>query len=95
MFMNEWEIEEEMNRYQNHPVIGKATRFLRAFVNEVNAHSDGWPYWSRPLHAAERLMRLIKDGQATEQDLRKALTPIKAFMTRHGNAAGMTMPRVS
>jgi hypothetical protein len=39
-------------------------------------------------------MELIERGQATRAELIKALVPIKAFMTRRGNAAGMTLPKI-
>jgi hypothetical protein len=102
LFMNEDEINEAAARHVSHPVLGPATRFLRDFKDEVNAHSDGWPYWSPPVRAAARLMALIegareqlRDGHpvaCTLRDVQKALPPIKAFMTRRGTAAGMTLP---
>jgi hypothetical protein len=92
MFMNEWEIEESVNRHARHEVLGPAARFLRAFMWEVNAHSDGWPYWSAPVKAAKQLMELVHKGDATESELRQAMSPIKAFMTKRGIAAGMTLP---
>lgn len=93
-FMNEFDIESAHNRYRNHPVLGKATRFLLEFMNEVNAHSDGWPYWAVPVRAARQLMELIEDNpeRATEAAYRKALTPIKSFYTRRGYQAGMQFP---
>lgn len=93
-FMNEWEIANNVERYRDHPVLGPAARFLAAYRDEVNAHSDGWPYWSAPVKAAAKLMTLIEAGHATEGELRHALSPIKAFMTRRGTAAGMTLPPV-
>jgi hypothetical protein len=92
MFMNQWEIEEAVCRRANDPVLGPATVFLEKFMHEVNAHSDGWAYWSAPVNAAKQLMQLIKLGYATEAQYRKALGPIKSFMTRRGKAAGMVMP---
>jgi len=109
MFMNEWDIAGALARHAKHPVLGPATRFLADYRDEVNAHSDGWPYWSPPVRAAKALMELIKRGDdfalasfirtgaaapvdVTEADLAKALRPIKAFMTRRGNAAGMKLP---
>ena len=46
-FLNEYEIEEAAHRYRNHPVLSKATAFLRSFLYEVNQHSDGWAHWVR------------------------------------------------
>lgn len=104
MFMNESEIEDAVDRFAGHPVLGPAARFLAAFRHEVNAHSDGWPYWSPPVKAAAKLMTLIHGHrwagmgayprlpEPTAADVRKALGPIKSFMTRRGTAAGMSMP---
>jgi hypothetical protein len=105
LFMNEWEIGEARDRWARHPALGPATRFLDAFKNEVNRHSDGWPYWSAPVKAAGKLMTLILDSEKAARErglaelsspelaaVRKALAPIKAFMTRRGTAAGMTLP---
>jgi hypothetical protein len=91
-FMNEDEIDIAVRRYRGHPVLAIATRFLRAFKDEVNGHSDGWSYWVPPVRAARMLIELIRRGTGTEADLRRALAPIKAFYTRRGTAAGMVMP---
>lgn len=103
-FMNEMDIQDAVDRFRNDPVLGPATRFLNNFKNEVNAHSDGWPYWSQPVRAAAKLIELVEGHRwagmgaypvlpkPTAADVRKALIPIKAFMTRRGNAAGMRMP---
>ena len=102
LFMNEFDIEEAQARWATHPTLGPATRFLARFAAEVNAHSDGWPYWSLPVKSAAKLMTVIqdantrwRDGRSVEtsaEDVRQALVPIKAFMTRRGTAAGMRLP---
>jgi hypothetical protein len=94
MWMNEYEIDEAVHKHARHPVLSKATKFLAAFRNEVNRHSDGWPYWRPPAQAADKLMELIErePARATEAELRKALTPIKRFYTTRGKAAGMQWP---
>lgn len=108
MFMNDGEIEMAVDRFQNHPVLGKASRFLQEFMNEVNSHSDGWAYWKPPVQAAKALMTLIQNGLAaerggysrepqpeiTEKDFLRALAPIKSFYTRRGTAAGMQFPKI-
>lgn len=96
MWMNEYEIDEAVSTLRNHPVLGDAARFLRDFKDEVNSHSDGWPYWRLPPRAAGQLMTVLHTDPetVTPADVRKALGPIKSFMTRRGNAAGMTMPRL-
>lgn len=95
-FLNEWEIKSACERYRNHTVLGRATRFLLAFMDEVNAHSDGWAYWGPPVKSARQLMCLIDTPEsATEAAFRKALGPIKAFYTRRGYKAGMVFPEVN
>ena len=104
IFINEHEIEDAAIRFRQHPVLGPATLFLRNFADEVNRHSDGWPYWSPPVKAAAKLITLINSHlyagmgayprlpEPTLADVQKTLAPIKAFMTRRGIAAGMTLP---
>lgn len=106
MWMNRYEIERAVVHFARDPVLGPAARFLRAFQEEVDKISDGWPYWSPPSKAASRLMALLNAHlfagmggypnlpAASAADVRRCLTPIKAFMTRRGTAAGMKMPEV-
>jgi len=105
LFMNEYEIDEAAQCYADDPVLGKASRFLQEFKDEVNAHKDGWAYWKPAMTSAGKLMTLIGsvrgnhewdgiDEQTKEKMFLKALTPIKCFMTRRGLAAGMRMPAV-
>jgi hypothetical protein len=39
-------------------------------------------------------MTLIQKGDATRDEVKAALRPIKSFMTRKGTAAGMTLPSI-
>ena len=95
MFMNESDINRAVERYRYHPVLGKATRFLAAFRDEVDAHSDGWAYWRAPVEAARKLMTMIKTPDtATEDTFKAALTSIRRFYTKRGIAQGMIMPLV-
>jgi hypothetical protein len=106
MWMNGYEIEEAAERFGAHPVLGPATLYLQTFKNEVNEHSDGWPYWSAPAKAADKLMNLIHSNlragmgaypnveAPTLADVKKAIAPIKAFYTRRGKAAGMKEPEL-
>lgn len=106
MWMNECEIDSAVERFRHDPVLGPATRFLSEFRHQVNEHSDGWPYWKPAGDSAAKLMDLIHRQQysgcgayarvaATNiQEVRKAIVPIKSFMTRRGYKAGMTMPQV-
>lgn len=97
LYMNREDIARARLRAQHsqNTVLIRATTFLAQFQEEVDAHSDGWPYWFASVKAAVKLMRLIQDSEEpTETDLRKALVPIKSFYTRRGNAAGMKFPEV-
>ena len=95
-WMNEGDIEQALEKHASHPVLSKATKFLKEFMDEVNSHSDGWPYWRAPAHAAEQLEGLIQHPElATEQALTKAMSPIKSFMAKRGIAAGMKMPEIA
>jgi len=94
--MNEYEIEEAVSRYLEHPVLGPATRTLANLVGMVNANSDGWPYWRKPAQAAAKLTDLIQQGirhdreayqlprapEVTAAQYKAALVPLKAFRTR-------------
>jgi 2'-5' RNA ligase len=92
-WMNRWDVEESVEKFKNHPVLSRATKFLQDFVEETDAHSDGWPYWKLPAHAAAQLQGMIQHPEyATEANFKKALAPIRAFYTRRGNAAGMKFP---
>lgn len=74
-------------------VMTKAIQLLRALVTLVDEVSDGWAYWRAPCRAARQLQELIQAGLPTNRNnftapvtttaqLRKAITPIKAFLTR-------------
>jgi hypothetical protein len=96
MWMNEYEIEEAVDRFEvtDTPNLGKAARVLSNLRDWTNANSDGWPYWQKPARAATRLMDLLNRARVerwyvdshdvTAAELAKALTPIKAFLTRQG-----------
>lgn len=104
MWMNEGEIDQVVraceSRGDDRPIAKRAAKFLWVLMDETNSHSDGWPYWSAPSKAANKLMELLKPymypwGAAediTEADYKRALVPIKAFYTRRGYAAGMEWP---
>lgn len=94
MDMNRYEIEERVDQYQDHEILGPATRTLENLMRWTDSHSDGWPYWAKPSRAAKQLTTLIKGGRMSRFDderedvtaaaYKKALIPIKAFRTREG-----------
>ena len=68
----------------------RAVNALRVWADE---NSDGWAYWPKPAKAAARAMEAIQPDvtrrawelpDVTDADLTKALSPIKAFLTRQG-----------
>lgn len=93
-YMNDYDIALALQRHASHPVLSLAVKFLVAFKEEVDSHSDGWAYWRSPVQSAAKLMTLVELNDATDAQFRAALSPIKAFYTRRGNAAGMTFPEV-
>lgn len=93
VWMNEYEIDDAVRRYEGHPALGPAARTLRNLRDEVNRNSDGWPYWKKPARAAQQLMTLVVGDprdrfndrdDVTAAQVRKTYTPIKAFLTRNG-----------
>lgn len=92
LYMNRYDIDLAAIQHRHDPVLSRATRFLQEHMQQVNEHSDGWAYWKAPVMASRKLIELIKSGSATEQQLNKALVPLKSFYTRRGYAAGMQYP---
>lgn len=97
-FANEYEIEQWLQSYQTSetPNLARGARTLYELMNWTNRNSDGWPYWSKPVKAADKLITLLEDADragraawstpkdATDAQLKAALTPIKSFLTRQG-----------
>ena len=94
MWMNEWDIDDAARyfvvRRDEFPNLMRGAMVLHRLMVWTNNNSDGWPYWTKPGRASAKLQALVGDrrhrinGDITEQELRKALTPIKAFLTRQG-----------
>lgn len=90
-FMNEWDIDNAVRRFTqgDTPILRRAALTLQNLMEWTNRNSDGWCYWRKPTAAAEKLMALIEGVDrwdavdVAEADLKKALTPIKSFCTRH------------
>ena len=91
-FMNDYDVERAEERSADHPVLSAAVQTLKNLIAWTDRNSDGWPYWRPPQQAAQRLIALIEadgtwrgqqDNDPSAADLRRALTPIKAFRTKH------------
>ena len=95
--MNEYEIDDTVALFGRHkqeiPNLHAAVIALSRLRGWTNSHSDGWQYWSKPSAAADRLITMIQGKERqyrkewewvdiTEQDLKRALTPVKSFLTR-------------
>lgn len=95
-FMNEYDIEEALARYdaEDFPYLAEAAEKLHLLMRWTNRNSDGWPYWKLPAKAADKLMTLIQSADrfdpqdVTAVEVKKALTPIKSFLTRQGEDPG-------
>ena len=94
-WMNRDEIEAALFQTPEDSNAERGARTLYRLMRWTDSHSDGWPYWQKPSRAATRLMEAIQRAQEagrrgggyvdiTEAELKKAYTPIKAFLTRQG-----------
>jgi len=90
MFMNDYDLEQARRRFTgetmpNRLALTMVVDHLREWTND---HSDGWGYWSKPMYAAGSAMSLIDSStfreteDITDEQMRVAVRPIKAFLTR-------------
>jgi hypothetical protein len=92
MWMNGAEVEQMAERFDagECPNLFKASRILERLMDWTDSNSDGWPYWQKPSNAANKLMDLLQAANrwdpvdVTEADLKRALSPIKSFLTKQG-----------
>jgi hypothetical protein len=102
-FMNDYDIARAQARHGEHPVLGPALETLGNLVVWTNCNSDGWAYWPKPCRAAARAIELIESTTTTANELRQrhdasdaevkaALQPIKAFLTRQGVRPESVLP---
>ena len=92
-WMNEYEIENALRVSAQYelPNLRRGAEVLSRLKDWTNSCSDGWPYWAKPGKAAAKLMDLIEPRMyrphgedITEAELKAALSPVKAFLTRQG-----------
>ena len=88
-YWNEFDVQDAIGRFGpscHNLTVG--VLILTRLMNWTNGHSDGWAYWPKPCRSANRLMELMDNADrfdpqdVTVGELRKACTPIKAFLTR-------------
>lgn len=106
-YLNHYEAEDayrifdaERNRLPN---LHLAAHIILALIEWTDSCSDGWTYWRKPRQAAAGLVTLIEYARREHlrghevrdisfADLRSALRPIKAFLTRAGVDHGADLP---
>lgn len=95
IFMNEFDRTGAIHRFTR---ATKPNRLALALVVDnlatwADNHSDGWAHWPKPARAAAAAMRLIESRthaenerqereDITDDEMRAAVRPIKAFLTR-------------
>lgn len=91
MFWNQAEIEAASSSPHACPNVRKGVRLLLRLMQSVNDQSDGWHSWPAPSRSAEKLQALLQTagnvpygtrGTISEADLKKAIAPIRAMVTR-------------
>lgn len=96
LFMNEYDRTGAIHRFTR---ASKPNRLALALVVDnlatwTDNHSDGWAHWPKPARAAAAAMHHIvstthaenerqESEDITEAEMRAAVRPIKAFLTRH------------
>jgi hypothetical protein len=101
-YLNEFDIHfvvrcaEQRDDWPNTQKAAAVIARLSAWTDE---HSDGWAYWQKPRLAADKLATMLNDRflvhypmrvseDITDEELSKALVPVKAFITRMINGGG-------
>ena len=95
-FMNEYDRTGAIHRFTR---ASKPNRLALALVVDnlatwADNHSDGWATWPKPARAASAAVKFIESTTSvnnqmqerydiTDAEMRLAVRPIKAFLTRH------------
>lgn len=95
-FMNDYDLYNARARFTRGNVPNRLALVLVVdnLREETNLVSDGWAYWSKPCRSAAKAIALIESTaypeyerrereDITEAEMRAAVSPIKAFLTRH------------
>lgn len=99
-FMNDYDLAFARSRFTR---ATKPNRLALVLVVDnlrewADRNSDGWAYWPKPARAASSAMGWIESRtnalneaqeaeDITDAQMRAAVRPIKAFLTRHGASA--------
>jgi hypothetical protein len=94
-FMNDYDLAMARRRfgYGNTPNRLALVMVVDNLREWANQNSDGWAYWPKPVRAAAKAIALIdsttNEGNRaqerediTDAEMRAAVAPIKAFLTR-------------
>lgn len=90
MFLNEFEVHHYRHTFTDRqPNLQRGALALSRLMWWANDNSDGWASWPKPARSAKKLQTLLygKDAYSpdvTDAELKAALSPVKAFLTRHG-----------
>lgn len=95
LFMNEYDLSYARRRFTQ---ASKPNRLALVMVVDqlrhwADSNSDGWAYWPAPRLSARKAMVLVQsttnaandrqeETDATDAEVRAAVAPIKAFLTR-------------
>lgn len=99
LFMNEYDVQDAVIRFatdSSTPNLGTVALALDRLVSWTNSNSDGWAYWPKPCRAAKSLQQLLQSADrydpqdVTEAEVRRALAPVRAFLTRQGAELALT-----
>jgi hypothetical protein len=96
-FMNDYDIEHAFNRFDESVTPNRFAliKVVSRLADWANRNSDGWHSWPKPCRAASVAMSHIESRTSRENNEQedvdisdaervRALTPIKAFLTRQG-----------
>lgn len=98
-FANTFDIEQFVSLFNDGstPNAYQGALVLDRLSGWADANSDGWAYWPKPVRSAARLIEALETlrtayyrggfiADISDADLKAALRPVKAFLTRQGVA---------
>ena len=95
-YMNDYDLTRAVRRFEHTPRRRALALVVSHLAEQTNDVSDGWAYWPKPLRAAAKAIVLIESTtnaanerqeaeDITVAEFRKAMRPIKSFLTRHAH----------
>lgn len=98
LFFNRYEVEEMAVRTQVHPHLAPFGAVALAYLETIDANSDGWAQGAGGSRPAAKFLTLLQRATApfwqrrddgptpSVQELRRALAPMRALCTKRGFA---------